>query len=258
MPIISETQESNSSWYIRTVNWWTSVLLIFFASVGMAKPDTIKVSPYLDIVKLSPHTYLHISYINYQSAQIACNGLVFISNGEAAVFDTPVGNEASMNLLQWIYEEQNAVVTYFVANHFHEDCISGLSSFVGTGCATISHKKTCKLAGLKGYNCTQRYFADSLEFSVGDKKVECHYFGPAHTTDNIVAYIPSERMLFGGCMVKSIGSDKGNLADADLEQWPATLEKVMGRYPKVKTVIPGHGAPGNKKLLKYTLKLFSA
>jgi metallo-beta-lactamase class B len=233
------------------------ILTILFAQFSLAKKDTIEVSDYLRIVPISEHSYLHISYIPYNQSLIQCNGLVYIKNGEAAVFDTPIGNEASNNLLQWIYEEKNATVTHLVVNHFHEDCASGIASFIGTGCMTISHKKTCNLAKQQDYYCAKQYFVDSLDIIVGGDLVKNYYPGPAHTVDNIVSYIPSEKILFGGCMIKSIGANQGNVADADLVAWSSTVRNVEAKFPKVKIVIPGHGDIGNKKLLKYTIRLFA-
>lgn len=235
-----------------------SILMVFTTLSAFAKAtDTINVSEYVKIVPLSTHTYLHISYIPYNGTKIQCNGLVYIKDGEAAVMDTPVGDEASIHLIEWIMNEKKATVNYLIVNHFHEDCMSGLTTFVGTGCQSISHKKTCKLAGLEGYNCTQRYFEDSLTLTVGGTDIVSYYFGPAHTDDNIVTYIPSERILFGGCMVKSNKAGKGNLLDANKKAWPGTVSKVKSKFPRVKLVVPGHGNPGKKKLLKYTIKLFS-
>ncbi|GAB5538856.1 MAG: BcII family subclass B1 metallo-beta-lactamase [Salibacteraceae bacterium] len=227
------------------------------AGVTSAKNDTIQVSEYLQIVPLSKHCFLHISYIPYKDKPFQCNGMVYIKNGEAAVFDTPIGDEASQNLIQWIFEEHQASIKYLVINHFHEDCISGITSFVGTGCQSISQQKMCRLADLKGYNCTQRYFTESMTIDVGGTQIENRFFGAAHTEDNIVSYVPDDRVLFGGCMIKALGAGRGNTQDADLSQWSRTVSAVAEAYPKVKLVIPGHGDPGNKRLYRYTIDLFS-
>jgi metallo-beta-lactamase class B len=81
-------------------------------------------------------------------------------------------------------------------------------------------------------------------------------FGPSHTVDNIVARIPSKKILFGGCMVKSQNArNLGNVADADEESWPGTLKKVKQTYPKAKVVIPGQGRPGGMELIDHTIEL---
>tara|TARA_B110000046_G_C12965102_1_gene386313 strand:- start:3 stop:728 length:726 start_codon:yes stop_codon:yes gene_type:complete len=238
-----------------------SIRLIFFlsfiCSIAIAKSDTIHVSEYLQIVPINEHTFLHISYIPYKESKFPCNGLVYIKDGQAAVLDTPVGDEASIDLIRWIMNDKKSIINHLIVNHFHEDCMSGLTTFVGTGCQTISHKKTCKLAGLQGYNCTQRYFEDSLVIDVAGTKIISYYFGAAHSDDNIVTYIPSDRILFGGCMIKEVGAGKGNLSDANKTEWPKTVTKVKNKFRKAKMVIPGHGKPGKKKLFDCTIDLFS-
>jgi metallo-beta-lactamase class B len=234
-----------------------ALLFLALSTSLLAKSDTIVVSDSLKIVPLSKTTYLHISYLDNKGKSIPCNGLLFVKNGEAIVMDTPTGNEAAADLIHWVNDVLRADINFLVINHFHEDCMGGMLSFVGSGCQTISHKNTCKLAGIKGYHCAQRYFTDTLELVVGGEKIISYFFGPAHTRDNIVTYIPSERILFGGCMIKCLGADKGYLYDADQEEWPITVGKVKAQFPKVKTVIPGHGKPGNKKLFDYTINLFS-
>jgi glyoxylase-like metal-dependent hydrolase (beta-lactamase superfamily II) len=87
-------------------------------------------------------------------------------------------------------------------------------------------------------------------------KVECFYPGAAHSPDNIIAWVPSEKILFGGCMVKSNQSTGlGNIADADLKLWPQTIKKIISSYPDAEIVIPGHGNFGDKSLLLHSLKL---
>ena len=90
----------------------------------------------------------------------------------------------------------------------------------------------------------------------GGTKVHNFYPGEAHTRDNIVTWIPAEATIFGGCMVKSIDASKGNLADANVKAWPTTIRAIRSKYPSAKIIIPGHGDPGGKELLDYTIRLF--
>jgi metallo-beta-lactamase class B len=82
------------------------------------------------------------------------------------------------------------------------------------------------------------------------------YFGEGHTKDNVVGYFPSENILFGGCLIKELKATKGYLGDANIAQWPNTVERIKEQYPNIKIVIPGHGAIGGSELLDYTIKLF--
>ncbi|MBN1650541.1 MAG: CfiA family subclass B1 metallo-beta-lactamase, partial [Bacteroidales bacterium] len=74
--------------------------------------------------------------------------------------------------------------------------------------------------------------------------------------DNITVWIPGKKILFGGCLIKSIDSKGlGNLSDAVVNDWDMTVEKVMKKYPEIKTVIPGHGDFGGTELLTHTIEL---
>ena len=53
--------------------------------------------------------------------------------------------------------------------------------------------------------------------------------GEAHTKDNIVTWIPSEHILFGGCG-KILGQCKGNLADANVDAWSETTRRIKAAY----------------------------
>ena len=85
-------------------------------------------------------------------------------------------------------------------------------------------------------------FEDSLRLSLGDKFVYCYFLGAAHSLDNIVVWIPSEEILFPGCMCESLDSDNpGNISDGDISEYPVTIDKVIEKFRSAKVVIPGTG-----------------
>ena len=75
---------------------------------------------------------------------------------------------------------------------------------------------------------------------------------------NVVGYFPEDKVVFGGCLIKTVGAGKGNLEDANVAAWPATVSKVKATYSKAEIVIPGHGKTGGTELFDYTIKLFAA
>jgi metallo-beta-lactamase class B len=82
------------------------------------------------------------------------------------------------------------------------------------------------------------------------------FFGEAHTVDNTVSFVESEKVLYGGCMIKSLKAGKGNLADANVNEWSNTVRKIKSTYPNIIHVIPGHGKVGDTDLLDYTIEMF--
>ena len=70
------------------------------------------------------------------------------------------------------------------------------------------------------------------------------------------ANIPSQKVLFGGCLVKELEASKGNLADADTLAWSNTIQNLKVKFPEAQIIVPGHGKFGDRSLLDYTEKLF--
>ena len=218
-------------------------------------PDTY-VRP-LEIVKLSENNYQYISYLKLkQSSYYPCNGYVYVSDGEAIVFDTPVDETSASQLISFLQEEVNVAIKGVVVNHFHKDAAGGLEAFAKANIPSYASSKTAEILRKDGVEITHP-FETKQELKVGSTVVENTYFGPAHTQDNIVSYIPDVHLLYGGCMIKSLQGVKGNLKDADVQQWPKTVSKIKEAYPNVQVVIPGHGCKGGASLLDYTIQLFS-
>jgi len=86
--------------------------------------------------------------------------------------------------------------------------------------------------------------------------VSVYYPGAGHTEDNIVVWLPKEKILFGGCLVKSLHAKHlGYTEDAVISEWPNSIQKIINRYPDIKLVVPGHGSIGDVSLLTHTQKL---
>jgi len=211
----------------------------------------------LIINKLSDHVYQHISYLNTESfGRVACNGMIVINDNEAVVFDTPATNETAEELIGYLTGQLHAKITGVVATHFHADCVGGLEAFHQKGVPSYAENRTIAFLKDKESSRPQKGFNNSLALKVGNKKVYATYLGEGHTRDNVIGYFPEDKALFGGCLVKEVGAGKGNLEDANVVAWPATIKKVKARYPQTKIVIPGHGKVGGTELLDFTVKLF--
>lgn len=236
------------------------LFLIFFQlQCKSQKTDSAYTSETLKIIQISENSFIHVTYLNTNDfGKVACNGLIYINNGEAIVFDTPSDNLTSEELIKWVTESQKAKVIAVVVNHFHIDALGGLKTFHDMNIASYANKKTIKLAKQNGSEIPQIGFENQNEIEIGKGKVSNRYFGEAHTKDNIISYIPDEKLIFGGCMIKTLNASKGNLEDANIKEWSNTVLKIKEFYPNLKTVIPGHGKHGNTELLDYTIQLFKA
>jgi metallo-beta-lactamase class B len=221
--------------------------------------EVITVSEELKIKKLNEHSYIHISYLNTESfGKVSCNGMIIIDNNEALIFDTPTNDSVSGALINWIQKNLKCEVKGVVATHFHGDCLGGLDEFHRKKIPSYASNETIRLAKAQNNPIPQNGFDTHLELKVGKRKVFNTFHGEGHTADNVISYFPDEKVLFGGCLIKSKGAKKGNLEDANIKEWSTTVSKIKEKYPDVKIVIPGHGAYGKQELLDYTISLFKA
>lgn len=233
-------------------------LILLPVMLPAQEPELIRISEDLEILQLSEKVYLHRSYATVEPyGRFYSNGLIYASEGKAMVFDTPMESEMTLDLLGWIQNELKLEVVGIVVNHHHDDCLGGLKHFHDKGIPSWSTRLTQQLAIEEEVEVPQNTFKRKKSLKVGKASVKLFFPGEAHTVDNMVAWLPDEQVLFGGCMVKSLKSGKGNLADANVEAWPITIEKVKKKFGDAVWVIPGHGKSGGIDLLDYTIEMFS-
>lgn len=237
----------------------TSSLFFLFTVLSLYGQENKSIyrSETLEIEQISPNTFVHISYLNTQDfGKVGCNGIVVINGGEALVFDTPTDDEVSRELITWLEMEQKVKVKAVLATHFHNDCVGGLEEFKARGIPTYGSFKTIALAKEAGFPVPEKGFDKQQILEVGSLRVINRFLGEGHTRDNVVTYVSSDQVLFGGCLIKELGAGFGFLGDANTAAWFETVTKVKSTFQDVRTVIPGHGKIGNAELLDYTIQLF--
>ncbi|MDR2147923.1 MAG: subclass B1 metallo-beta-lactamase [Tannerella sp.] len=211
----------------------------------------------LVVNQISEHVYRHISFLDFEGfGKVSCNGMIVADSDEAVIFDTPTDDETSRELIDWVTQSLKYKITAIIPTHYHTDNLGGLDEFHRQGIASYANNKTIRIAKENGLPEPQTGFDKCIELEVGNEKVHIEFFGEGHTCDNIVGYFPSGNIMFGGCLIKEIGAGKGNLAEANIEEWPETVRKVKMKYPEVKKIIVGHGKSGGIELLDYTINLF--
>ncbi len=211
----------------------------------------------LMVEEIAVDVWRHVSYLELEDfGRVPANGLVVVSEGVAALVDTPWTDGQTQQLIEWVSRSLNARTESVIATHSHVDCMGGLAEAHKLGVVSYAEKATVGLAEDQGLAVPQNKFVGSASVKVGTLDLELSYVGPGHTVDNIVVWMPERLVLFGGCMVKSLSSrDLGNTAEADVAQWPRTIETLVQRFESAHLVVPGHGNPGGTDLLTHTLHL---
>lgn len=231
----------------------SSCILLFAQSRG-----PLSLTADLEVMKISDRVYLHRTWQTAEGfGRFTSNGMVFVKDSQCVVFDTPPSVALSDSLISWIWDSLGARVKAVVVNHFHVDCLGGLQAFHKKGIPSYASYQTQYLAIRDSAIVPTKGFWHKKRIWLGGKRIVLEFLGGAHTEDNIVAYIPSEKVLFGGCMVKSLWASQGNLSHANLFMWPETVKEVRKKYRDAVFVIPGHGKHGGLELLDYTIQLFS-
>lgn len=236
------------------------VLLSMIAISALAQSRTIYKTPTLEIDSIANQTYVHRTFMQTREwGKVSCNGAIYINNKEAIVFDTPPTDSVSVELITWIEKHAHASIKAIVVNHAHDDCLGGLAAFHKIGIPSYASKLTQEQARKDTVNkpvVPQHGFNKTLELPIGNSSIINYYPGEGHTCDNIVSYIPAVRVLFGGCIVKSLASGKGNLAEANVTAWSESVLRVKQKFSDAVIIIPGHGAYGDRSLLDYTINMF--
>jgi metallo-beta-lactamase class B len=212
----------------------------------------------VEVERLADGVWRHVSYHELESwGRVPANGLVVVSDGEAALLDTPWTDDQTRALAEWVRTELGARVTIVVPTHSHIDCMGGLAAAHELGARSYALDTTAELARRDGLPEPEETFESERTVHVGSRRLELRYFGPGHTVDNAVVWIPDVKVLFAGDIVRSAGTKAlGNTREADLEAWPASLVALEDAYgASADIVVPGHGAPGGPELIAHTRDL---
>ena len=204
-------------------------------------------------------------YVEGQSALGTAANQNFISN--AAFVVTPAGvvvvdalgsPALAQQLIAEIKKITPQTVSHVIVTHYHADHIYGLQAFKAQGAKVIAHtvarnylnSDTARLrleasrqelapwvnAQTVLTHADQWLEGDTL-LQVGGVDFQIKAMGPSHTPEDLVVYLPSERVLFAGDLV--FRARIPFVGQADSRHWIAALDRLLAFDAVV--VVPGHG-----------------
>jgi len=172
------------------------------------------------------------------------------------MLDCPWDTTQYQPLLDSIEARHHQRVVLFIATHFHDDRTCAIDFLKKKGIPTWSTELTRRLCQEHHDPQAEHVFLHDTSFLAGGYRLETYYPGPGHTPDNIVVWLGRDKVLYGGCLVKSTDAPGlGNLEDANIAEWPASIHRVIDRYPNALFVIPGHLGWADPHGLQHTLDL---
>lgn len=210
----------------------------------------------LDIQHLSGNLFVYTTYKNLDDSPFPSNSMYLITDSGAVLFDTPWDTTQFQPIIDSIKVKHGKKVILCLVTHSHDDRTAGLDYYKSLGIKTYSSKQTLETCIEKNEPQSEFYFVNDTTFIVGEAVFSTFYPGEGHSTDNIVIWFPADKVLYAGCLVKSAESKGlGNLEDANLADWPQTLDNLLKKYPDPNFVIPGHQGWSNSGSVKHTVKL---
>ena len=211
------------------------------ASLEIAMPGMRRLTDTVWLGRMTPNVWVFTTTKVLDSGYYPANGAIVVDGKESLIIDAGwLAEQASVVLDEWQRTKQPPI-SRAISTHFHGDRTLGIPVLKARGIPAYGNPLTIGLA-LDNQLPAPMPLHDVEKHPVKMGDVEVFYPGPGHTLDNIVVWIPSDRVLFGGCLVKSTTTgDLGYLEDSDVPAWPATMRKLAAKYPNAKHVIPGHG-----------------
>ncbi len=201
--------------------------------------------------RIAPGLWVHSTTSRLSDGTIyPANGMLLETPHGSILIDTGWNPQQTKALLSWASHTLHHPVREAIVTYFHSDRLGGTSALAQVQIPVYGLGLTRRLA-IQHHRSNPPEEVPHLDTKPwkSPNGFEVFYPGPGHTPDNIVVYFPKQRVLFGGCFIKSVTeSDLGNLADADLTHWPASLRRVREAYPAAKCVVPGHGTFAGKAL----------
>ncbi|WP_338874188.1 subclass B1 metallo-beta-lactamase [Spirosoma sp. SC4-14] len=195
----------------------------------------------INIERIAPSVYVHTSYKSLGGQPFPSNGLLVETRKGVVLIDTPWDTVQTLQLLDWVSTNLKKPVVLAIATHFHDDRLAGTEILRQHGAQVVATPLTAKLAKEEGNPVPDAVLPNDSTITVGGMRFETFFPGPGHAPDNIVVWLPKQKILFGGCLVKSVeATGIGNIADANLSQWPLAIQRIHERYPTIKMIVPGH------------------
>ena len=237
----------------------------------------------ITFTQLSPHCWAYTAEGDPNSGVIIGEKFIMVSDATA----TPA---MAQDLIGKIRTVSHKPIKYVLLTHYHAVRVLGASAYLAEGATeVIASQGTLELIiergkedmqsemerfprlfrgaeGVPGLTWPTLVVGDgqpgrqgSLTVDLGGVKVQIWHPGSGHTRGDTIAWVEEEKVLFSGDLVEyEAGVYTG---DAQLVQWPATLEAL--RALGATAIVPGRGeamqgAANVNKALDYTLRWVTA
>jgi cyclase len=206
-------------------------------------------TPYVD--ELAPGIH---AYVQPDGGWMVNNcGVVVDGAGTAVLVDTAATEKRNRSMLAEVAKMSTGAPRAVVNTHHHPDHTYG-NGFLPAETLVIGHEK-CRdevlTAGLEATRVItapdygdltvrppELTFPDRLTLHLADFPVELHHVGqPAHTTNDVLVWLPEQKVLFTGDLAFSGGQPF--VLEGSIAGFRSAIAKMQALAPDV--LAPGHG-----------------
>lgn len=228
-------------------------LVIASSSFGQSKNSPLQIS------HLKGDFYVYRTFSDYKGVKISANAMYLVTEKGVVLFDAPWDATQFQPLLDSIKTKHRKEVIMLFATHSHDDRAGGLDFYRKKGIKTYTIKLTDDILKKENKPRAEFIIPNDKTFTVGQHTFEVYYPGKGHASDNIVAWFDKEKVLYGGCFIKSADAkDLGYLGDSDVKEWKESIARVKAKFKNPVYIISGHDDWTNTNSLNHTLELVNA
>ncbi|WP_317205049.1 MBL fold metallo-hydrolase [Janthinobacterium sp.] len=205
-------------------------------------------------IKLSDNAYAY-------TAEGDPNSGVIIGDDGVMVIDTTATPIMAQALIKHIRSVTDLPIKYVVLSHYHAVRVLGASAYFAEGAEQIiASRGTYEMIVERGAQDMQSeierfprlfsgvesvpgltwptmVFEKEMTIYMGKLEVKLMQIGMGHTKGDTIAWLPAQKICFSGDLVEYDAA--AYTGDAQLEEWPATLEAL--RALGAEQLIPGRG-----------------
>jgi glyoxylase-like metal-dependent hydrolase (beta-lactamase superfamily II) len=189
------------------------------------------------------------------------NSGVIIGDDGVLIVDATATPAMAQDLIAKIRSVTDKPIKYVVLSHYHAVRVLGASAYFKEGAQqVIASRGTYEMivergeadmkseierfprlfAGVEtvpGLTWPTLVFEKEITLFLGKLEVRIAHLGPGHTKGDTIVWLPSQKVLFSGDLVEFEAACY--CGDAQLEEWPATLEAL--RALDAEKLVPGRG-----------------
>lgn len=216
-----------------------------FASRGDTAPKKAT------FTKLSEHAYAY-------TAEGDPNSGVVIGDDGVLVVDATATPVMARELIRRIRSVTDKPIKYVILSHYHAVRVLGASAFgaqeivASRGTLELIRERGAQdmkseierfprlfdaVESIPGLTWPTLVFERELTLFMGSLEVRIRHPGPGHTKGDTIVWLPQDKVLFSGDLVEYEAA--AYTGDAQLEEWPATLEVLRALRPE--RLVPGRG-----------------